>query len=302
MSTSKGRDRLGRGLSALLGEHLEAQVQEADIRTVKVRSIVPNPYQPRREFSEEELAELAASIRENGLLQPLVVRPSPGASGRFELVAGERRFRCVKRLAWDEVSVVVRDVEDKTLLVLALVENIQRSALNPLEEAEGYRALAEEFGLSQDQIAQAVGKSRPTVANMLRLLRLPPSVRKLLGQGALSTGHARALLALEDDVRVGELARKAVADGWSVREMERRVRGDLAKTSGKTTSASARGESRDPVVLALEDALRHALGARVTVKERKKGSGSVEIPFASAEEFERLFQLLTGESPSSILD
>jgi ParB family chromosome partitioning protein len=283
MSGSKGRDRLGRGLSALLGEHLEDQVQEADIRSVKVRSIIPNPYQPRREFKPEDLAELEASIRENGLLQPLVVRPSPGSSGRFELVAGERRFRCVKRLGWEEVSAVVRDVEDKTLLVLALVENIQRSALNPLEEAEGYRALADEFDLSQEQIAQAVGKSRPAVANMLRLLRLPPSVRKLLGEGSLSTGHARALLALESDVRAGELARKAVADGWSVREMERRVRSEAAKASDTTTSGAAGSGPRDPVVLALEDALRHALGSRVSVRELKKGGGSVEIPFADAE-------------------
>jgi ParB family chromosome partitioning protein len=286
----------------LLGEHLEDQVQEADIRSVKVRSIIPNPYQPRREFKPEDLAELEASIRENGLLQPLVVRPSPGSSGRFELVAGERRFRCVKRLGWEEVSAVVRDVEDKTLLVLALVENIQRSALNPLEEAEGYRALADEFDLSQEQIAQAVGKSRPAVANMLRLLRLPPSVRKLLGEGSLSTGHARALLALESDVRAGELARKAVADGWSVREMERRVRSEAAKASDTTTSGAAGSGPRDPVVLALEDALRHALGSRVSVRERKKGGGSVEIPFADAEEFERLFKLLTGEAPSSVLD
>ena len=213
------RDRLGKGLGALLGEYLEPVAEETEIRRVAVASVVPNPLQPRRTFTDNELEELAASIRENGLLQPLVVRSAPGSPDRFELVAGERRFRAVSRLGWEEVSVLVREASDETLLVLALVENLQREALNPLEEAEGYRSLGDQFSMSQSEIARAVGKDRSTVSNLLRLLHLPPSVRRLLEEGKLSTGHARALLAVEDTVQAGELARSAAREGWSVREV-----------------------------------------------------------------------------------
>ncbi len=174
------RDRLGKGLGALLGDYLEPEVQQSEIRTVPLKAIVPNPMQPRRVFTESELADLAASIRENGLLQPLVVRPVEGRSDRFELVAGERRFRALSSLEWTEAPVVVREADDETLLVLALVENLQREALNPLEEAEGYEALSERFDMKQVEIAKAVVKVRSTVANLLRLLKLPPSIPKLV--------------------------------------------------------------------------------------------------------------------------
>ena len=159
------RDRLGKGLGALLGEYMDPEVEASEISKLPVKMIVPNPVQPRRVFTEEELSDLAGSIRENGLLQPLVVRPAPGSSDRFELIAGERRLRAVTGLGWEKVPVVVRDASDDTLLVLALVENLQRSALNPMEEAEAYVALGDQYGMSQAEIATAVGKDSSTVAN-----------------------------------------------------------------------------------------------------------------------------------------
>jgi ParB family chromosome partitioning protein len=290
------RERLGRGLGALLGEYLEPQPTTAETRRVALSSIVPNRAQPRRNFSEAELAELAASIRENGLLQPLVVRPIAEAPGRYELVVGERRFRAVSSLGWEDVPVVVRDANDETVLVLALVENLQREALSPLEEAEGYAALTEKYSLSQQDIAKAVGKDRSTVANLLRLLKLPISVRKLVEDGSLTQGHARALLALEDEVQAAELGRRAAAEGWSVREVERRVGEGDRRTKARKT------KSKSPTVRALEEALRDRLMTRVEVREARGGKGSIEIAFHGHEDFERLFELITGRRAQDVVE
>lgn len=290
------RDRLGKGLGALLGEYLEPEVESTDIRTLPLSAIVPNPVQPRRVFKPEELEDLANSIRENGLLQPLVVRPSPHADDRFELVAGERRYRAVTSLEWSEVPVVVRDADDETLLVLALVENLQREALNPLEEAEGYQALADRFDMKQAEIAKAVGKDRSTVANLIRLLQLPPSIRKLLEAGSLTQGHARALLTLDDPVFAGELARKAVAEGWSVREVERRAKG---KPTGSRKPAA---KPQSPVVAALETALQDHFHTRVELKPAKKGGGVITVAYHDDDDFERVFELLTGRSVEEVVE
>lgn len=291
------RDRLGKGLGALLGEYLGPQTEDAEIRRVKTSDIRPNPLQPRRSFTDAELDELAASIKENGLLQPLVVRPAPAGKEGFELVVGERRFRAVSRLGWEDVSVVVRDASDETLLVLALVENLQREALNPLEEAEGYHTLGERFSLTQADIARAVGKDRSTVANFLRLLKLPPSVRKLVESGGLTSGHARALLSVEDPVRAAELARSAVREGWSVREMERRT---AEGTSAKKRKA-ARTRAVDPVVEALEQALQEALSTRVNIRKGRKGRGVIEITYHGPEDFERVFELVARREASEVV-
>jgi ParB family chromosome partitioning protein len=296
------RDRLGKGLGALLGDYMAEDIAlpgpGTPTRTVPVSSIGPNPYQPRREFPEAELAELAASIRENGLLQPIVVRPAPnGGSTKWELVAGERRWRAVMRLGWPEIPAVVRDVDDRTLLVLALVENLQRAQLSALEEAEGYQRLADEFSLSQQQVAEVVGKERSTIANALRLLGLPASVRQLLRAGSLSAGHARALLGLGNDRRIAEVARQAVDEGWSVRDVEAFVK--RAKHPAKRSGN--REKSRDVGERVLEEELQRIFGTEVRIRRGRGTRGKVEIPFFSHDDFERIFELLAGRSASDVL-
>ncbi len=290
------RDRLGKGLGALLGEYLEPEATPAETRRLPLTAIVPNPLQPRRVFSEAELEGLASSIRENGLLQPLVVRPVPGSTDRFELVVGERRLRAITRLGWQDAPVVVREATDETLLVLALVENLQREALNPLEEAEGYVALSDQFKLSHTEIAKAVGKDRSTVTNLIRLLKLPPSVRKLVEEGTLSQGHARALLTLDDPVQAGELVRRAAKEGWSVREVERRV----AKGPGRAKAKQSRPKS--PVVRALEQALEERLMTRVELREERGGKGKIEVSYHGPEDFERIFELITGREVDEVVE
>lgn len=299
-----GKARLGRGLGALLGEEV-IRADEGERTTIKHLSrgaIRPNPFQPRREFDPEELADLRASIQANGLLQPLVVRPDPGKAGQFQLVAGERRFRALTELEWQEIPAVVREVDDKTLLVLALVENIQRAGLGPMEEAEGYQSLIEDFALTQGEVAEAVGKSRSTVANMLRLLKLPASVRRLLADGALSMGHARALLALEHPGRITEVARRAVAEGWSVRKVEAHTRAAGAPGPRTEPSQDTPRTRTDPAAAALQQALQERLGTRVALKAGAKGTGEIRIPFRSHEDFERIFQLITGRPSHHVLD
>jgi ParB family transcriptional regulator, chromosome partitioning protein len=295
------KDRLGRGLGALLGDFLDdhGTPDPSDVRNLPLEKIRPNPFQPRKDFPKEELEELARSIRDNGLLQPLLVRPGPGGAGDWELVAGERRLRAVSLLGWAEVPVWVREVDDQTLLVLALVENLQREALGALEEAEGYRVLSESFGLTQGEIAQAVGKDRSTVANTLRLLQLPPSVRKLVASGELSAGHARPLLALDDPMRAAEIARRAAREGWSVRRVEEMVRSRRETGRNDTVSRTAR---IDPVLKALEEELRKVLGTRVILRRARRGRGVIEIPFLDVQDFERIFAMLAGKEASEVVE
>lgn len=288
------KERLGKGLGALLGEYLGEQEGQAEARSVPVSAVHPNPFQPRREFDEEELADLVRSIRDNGLLQPIVVRPAGNRRGadRWELVAGERRWRAITRLGWSDVPAIVRAVDDRTLLVLALVENLQRSELSALEEAEGFHQLMEEFGLSQQDVAESVGRDRSTVANTLRLLQLPVSVRRMVEAGDLSAGHARALLGAGSARSMADLARKAVEEGWSVRDTEARVRRDRPKKRAGSRSGK---KKRDPAEQELEKELERALGTQVRIKHtRGSTKGSIEVAFYDAEDFERVFELLAG--------
>ena len=287
-------DRLGKGLGALLGDYLEPELQPGEVQKLRITSILPNPMQPRRSFVQAELEELAASIAENGLLQPVVVRAAAGADS-YELIAGERRLRAVGILGWDEVPVIVRDASDRTLLVLALVENLQREALNPLEEAEGYASLGEQFDMKQADIAAAVGKDRSTVANLLRLLKLPVSVRRLVERGSLSAGHARALLAVDDPVRVVELGEQAAKEGWSVREVERRVNSTSRKKRKRKKIATS-----DPIVKAFESQLRDHFSTRVTIREDAGRKGSIEIQYHGPEDFERIYARMSGEDSSRV--
>lgn len=294
MSAHK-RDRLGKGLGALLGEYFDTGEEAGEVRAVRVAAIVPNPYQPRREFQDGDLDELTASIKENGLLQPIVLRRTPGQEDSFQLIAGERRWRAVMRLGWEQVPALVREADERTMLVLALVENLQRSALSPLEEASAYQQLADEFDLSHQQVADMLGKDRSTVTNALRLLQLPVKVRELLEQQRLSAGHARALLGAGNDWRMVELARQAATEGWSVREMEKRVQRQRKSESKKEEAA------RDPVERRLEEALQRRLGTPVKIRRGRGTKGQIEVPFFNAEDFERVFELLAGQSTSELV-
>jgi ParB family chromosome partitioning protein len=292
------RDRLGKGLGALLGDYLgeDGEATSAQpARAIPIKDIVPNQYQPRREFAEAELEELSASLRENGLLQPIVVRPA--GAGRWELVAGERRWRAATRLGWKEIPAVVREVDDRTMLVLALVENVQRSQLSALEEADAYQRLAEEFDLTQQDIAEVVGKNRSTVANALRLLQLPATVRTLLADGELTAGHARALLGADDERTIAELARSAVANGWNVRQTEAEVR--RARTPRRSRPRQDR--SRDATERQLEEELQRALGTQARIRRGRGMRGKIEIPFYSAEDFERIFELMAGRAAVDVV-
>lgn len=289
------RGRLGKGLGALLGEYLDEEdgAGRGESRTLPVSAIVPNPFQPRREFSEEELADLAASIRENGLLQPVVVRSVEGeGETRWELVAGERRWRAVQRLGWAEVPVLVRDLDDRAMLVVALVENLQRAELSPLEEAIGYQRLIEEFQLTQQDVADAVGRNRSTIANSLRLLQLPASVRSLLAGGELTAGHARALLGAGSDQRISDLARRVVEEGWNVRQVEEEVK----KSRPEGTRQKRPIPPREAAERRLEEELQRALGTAARIKRGRGMKGRIEIPFYSAEDFERIYEMIVGSS------
>jgi len=288
--------RLGRGLEALLGPiSREDAAASGALRELSVAAIGPNPWQPRREFDEAQLGELADSIAASGLLQPVVVRN--GAAGRYELIAGERRWRAVQRLGWKKIPAVVKDADDRALLTLALIENLQRDDLSPLDAATGYQRLMAEFALPQQEVARLVGKDRSTVSNTLRLLRLPDEVQAHLRRRALSEGHARALLAHTDPKEMIRLARECVVAEWSVGDLEARVRGEqLTAPAPLRKIRRPRAEPRSPVaeIRRVEDALRKRLQTDVRVTARRRGRGAVTIHYYSNEDLARLMELILG--------
>jgi ParB family chromosome partitioning protein len=298
LETKGQADRLGKGLGALLGEYTDESVLGKAPR-LQVSDIVPNTRQPRREFSESSLEELASSISENGLLQPLLVRPHPKNLGKYELVAGERRVRAIKSLGWTEVPAIRKEVADENLLVLALVENIQRQDLGAIEEAEAYRVLAEDVGMNHSEIAKAVGKARTTVVNSLRLLGLTPAIKAYLETGELTAGHARALLVASSPAKGAALAGRAVREGWSVRRTEKEAKGGEGKVLGE--HKAQRKNVASPVVQAFQEELRGALETRVKVSVLGKSSGVIEVPFYSEKDFDRLFLLLTGKETEDVV-
>jgi ParB family chromosome partitioning protein len=285
--------RLGRGLEALLGPVSREQAEASGaLRDLPIASLRPNPFQPRTRIDEAELTDLASSMQASGLLQPVIVRPRDGG---YELIAGERRWRAAERLGWPKIAAVVKEVDDRTLLTLALIENLQRDDLSPIDEAAGFRRLGEEFQLGQAEIARAVGRDRSTIANLLRLLQLPPDVQAMVHEKRLSAGHARALLGLSDAERQLALATEAIEQGWSVREIEAAVAGK------RTTQRPARRAGAQPAVRTVaadvkrvEDALRKRLGTDVRVTARRRGRGFVTISYYSNDDLSRLLEQILG--------
>ena len=275
------RPALGRGLSALIPDAPPAPSPERGL-DVDIDLLRPNKFQPRTHMDEGKIEELSRSIRANGMIQPIVVRK---ADGGYEIVAGERRWRASQRAGLHKVPVVVRDIPDERLLAAALIENIQREDLNPIEEAHAYRRLADEFGLTQEQIAESVGKDRSSIANYVRLLRLPDGIRDHVASGVLSMGHARALLGLPDEDAQLRIGQQVVDRQLSVRETEALVK--------RTLDPSTKTEvEKDVHTRAAEERLRFALGTRVRIARKGKG-GRIEIDFGDENELHRIYEQLT---------
>jgi ParB family transcriptional regulator, chromosome partitioning protein len=280
---------LGRGLDVLIPratEEAETRRGEA-VRSVPTEKVRPNPRQPRRQFNDERLAELAHSIREKGIIEPLIVRQADGDG--FELIAGERRLRAAQLAGLQEVPVLLRESADRESLEIALIENLQREDLNPVDEARAYLQLSEEFGRTHAEISQEVGKDRTTVTNILRILRLPQGVLDDVSRGTLSVGHARVLLGVEDPDRQVDLARRMVAEGWNVRQAERFVSQINKPATARSRKAATAPRGGD--VLRIEEALRYALGAEVHLDHGPKG-GRIEIRYEGNEELERILGVL----------
>ena len=285
MSESK---RLGRGLEALLGPVSRREAEAGGmLQELPVSAIRPNPYQPRARIDEPQFQELVASLETSGLLQPIVVRRHLDS---YQLIAGERRWRAAQKLGWEKIPAVIKEADDRTLLTLALVENLQRDNLSAIEEARSYQRLIDEFQVSQTEIARLVGRDRSTVANALRLLKLPSEVTEMVDDGRLSEGHARALLGLGERGQILRLAQDTVTQGWSVRDLEVKVRGARPATVRRPAVRQQAPEHRR-----VEDALRKRLGTDVRVTARRRGRGMLAISYYSEDDLSRVLDVILGE-------
>src|SRR3954471_12074803 len=292
VATEKTPRRLGRGLEALLGSTTGlASSDEGALKSIPIRQISRNPFQPRQEFNSDDLAELQESLKASGLLQPVTVRRRPGKEG-FELIAGERRLRAATKLGWKEIPAIIKEIDDRTILTLALVENLQRADLNPIEEGEGYHKLSEDFGLTHQEIAETVGKDRTTVANMLRVLQLPAPVKRLLQDRKLTIGHAKVLLGLDDPAEIGRLANEIVGEGLSVRELELRLRAITPTQPRKKTGRPRATDRQSAESKHIEGRLRRFLQTDVTLNVGPKSKGTIVVHFYSADDLERLLELM----------
>jgi ParB family chromosome partitioning protein len=289
------RKALGKGLSSLIPEAPKrkpaqetspARLATDGLQQLDIDKIWPNRAQPREQFDQERLDELARSLKTQGVLQPVIVRPSDG--GTFELIAGERRWRAAQLAGLLKIPAVIREVTDDKLLELALIENLQREELNPIEEATAYQSLINDLGLSQQDVADRVGKQRATVANALRLLNLPVEVQAMVQGGQLTAGHAKSLAGLPDTQAQIELAKRIVTEGLSVRAVEQLLR----RSDPSRKKAASKVEPRDPNVVAAEEALQSAMGTKVRIAQSRKGAGRLELHFYSAEELDRIYDLI----------
>src|SRR5262245_37078353 len=277
------RNALGKGLSALLKDR--ESTTELEPRELDIDLLEPNRFQPRQVFSEAKLEELAESIRIHGLIQPIVVRPT---GNRYQIIAGERRWRAAQRLGLNRVPVLIKPVSDDNLLEISLIENIQRENHNSIEEAKAYQRLSQEFGLTQEQVAQRTGKDRSTVTNFLRLLKLPKEIQEMVLDERLSMGHARAILAMEGPDEQRALAENAIRKGWSVRQVEKVI------ADSKLPATPRKSEHVDPNVRAAMETLERSLGTRVRIVEKGK-KGRIEIEYYSQEDLQRLYERLVSQ-------
>lgn len=289
------RRGLGRGLSALMADvqMVTSASDPSHVRRdmlVPIEKIVPNPDQPRRSFAPEALEELRASIAEKGVIQPLIVRPHPTRADHYEIVAGERRWRASQLAQIHELPVIIREFSDTEVLEVAIIENIQRADLNPLEEAMGYRQLMERFGHTQEKLAEALSKSRSHIANLLRLLNLPDEVQMYLREGQLTAGHARALITAQDPVR---LAKEVIEKGLSVREIERLAKSASAQPGRQNSSGRAAAPTKDADTRALEADLSAAIGMKVMIDHLGHDEGRLSISYRSLDDLDRLCQALS---------
>ncbi|MDG4884434.1 ParB/RepB/Spo0J family partition protein [Mesorhizobium sp. WSM4884] len=296
MSEDQSRKRLGRGLAALIGEIDRPSAPEKPSTSVAadgkvpIEFVSPNPKNPRRHFGDADLTDLAQSIREHGVVQPVVARPSPSQPGRYEIIAGERRWRAAQRAGLTEIPLIVRDVNDRTALELAIIENVQRADLNPVEEAQGYQQLIDEHGYTQADLGQVIGKSRSHVANTLRLLKLPNVIQSMLVDGDLSAGHARTLVTAEDPAG---LAKRIVKEGLSVRQAEALAQMPAGPTPAEAKSAASAPE-KDPDTLALEKLMTDTIGMIVSIEHKGKG-GTLRINYRTLEQLDELCRRLKDE-------
>ena len=308
MAPGKKSKGLGRGLDALFGDveiNLEPEVKEESIKSIKteidtnkkeenktesrgisyieINDIKPNSNQPRKTFDEEKLDELASSIKEHGLIQPVVLR---SVKNGYEIVAGERRWRAARKIGLKEIPCIVKELTDEENMLLAIIENMQREDLNPIEEAEGISQMIDTYGLTQEQVSKSVGKSRPYITNSLRLLKLPEEIRKYVADGLLSSGHARAIVSAGSIARQMEIAEAAVKNGLSVRQIEK-----MAQEKKSSAGSKAKPRQKNADVKRVEDDLKDVLGTKVTLNQKGK-KGKIEIEFYSREDLERLIELL----------
>lgn len=307
MASGKKSRGLGRGLDALFGDveiNLEPEIKEKDnnittviknepsdekvdknnyITYIEINNIKPNSNQPRKSFDEEKLEELATSIKEHGLIQPVVLR---SVKNGYEIVAGERRWRAARKIGLKEIPCIVKELTDEENMLLAIIENMQREDLNPIEEAEGISQMIETYGLTQEQVSKSVGKSRPYITNSLRLLKLPEKIRKYVMDGMLSSGHARAILSAGGVSRQIEIAEAAIKNGLSVRQTEK-----MAQEKKDTVGSKARPRKKNADVIKVEEDLKDVLGTKVTLNQNGK-KGKIEIEFYSRDDLERLIELL----------
>ncbi|MBC2883945.1 ParB/RepB/Spo0J family partition protein [Ochrobactrum sp. CM-21-5] len=291
MNDDPSKKRLGRGLAALIGEiDRPAEERKAPVpveRSIPIEFVTRNPRNPRRMFAEADLEDLSQSIREHGVVQPIVVRPAPGQPDRFELIAGERRWRASQRAGIDTIPVIIRDVDDRVALEIAIVENVQRADLNAVEEALGYQQLIDNHDYTQNDLAQVIGKSRSHVANTLRLLKLPAQVQEFISDGSLSAGHARSLITMENPTA---LAERVVKEGLSVRQVEALAQAEARGGAEPKPGKSAPVE-KDADTKALEKLLSDVTGMKVEINHRERG-GEVKIRYSSLEQLDEICRRL----------